>query len=79
MRLIRTCTPDRPRPRCSPQMEEATGRQEPISFSESSQTRSTDHYGQNGLEDDTKERGGSSLSDLPFEACGLHTPQLGCT
>jgi hypothetical protein len=31
--------------RCSSQLEEGAGRQEPISFSESGQTRPADHYG----------------------------------
>jgi len=38
-------TPDRACPRCSPPVEEGAGRQEPIPFSESGQTRPTDHHG----------------------------------
>jgi hypothetical protein len=65
-RLIRACAPDRACTRCSFQLEERTGRQEPISFSESGQTRPADHYGQNRLEDGAKERGSGLLSDLPL-------------
>jgi hypothetical protein len=69
--------PDGACQRSSPQMEAGIGRQEPISHSESDQTQSTDHYGYNGLEAEVKERGSSSLSDLPFEERVLHTPELG--
>ena len=44
----------------------------------SGQTRQADHYGEEGLENDTQERESRLLSDLPFAVRILYAPQLGC-
>jgi hypothetical protein len=60
-------------------LEEGAGGQGPISFSKSGHTRQADHFGQEGVENDAQERERGLLSDLPFAARILYTPQLGCT